>query len=319
MTLTKIAKLAHVSVSTASKAFSMSNDVNEQTREKIFEIARENGCFKKYYRAEYPRFVVAVICPEFKSTHYAQLLSLFQKHLSENNCEICVAATDFSEETEKKLTEYYSHYASIDGIIFINRKSRIEEKYEVPIAIINSDPDSVCDIKVSRYYGEKISEAIDYFISCGVRDIGYIGEKNTVTKLALFESFVKDKLGEVNRDNIVVTEKRFEDGGYAAMEHFFERGHVPRAIICAYDCMAIGAMRCLHDRGLRVPEDVAIMGMDDIPEARYLTPTLTSINPHNDEIAQKVTRAMLDRINGNEFQSEISVEYELNLRESTKI
>ena len=83
--------------------------------------------------------------------------------------------------------------------------------------------------------------------------------------------------------------------------------------------MAIGAMRCLHDRGLRVPEDVAIMGMDDIPEARYLTPTLTSINPHNDEIAQKVTRAMLDRINGNEFQSEISVEYELNLRESTRI
>ena len=213
MTLTKIAKLAHVSVSTASKAFSMSNDVNEQTREKIFEIARENGCFKKYYRAEYPRFVVAVICPEFKSTHYAQLLSLFQKHLSENNCEICVAATDFSEETEKKLTEYYSHYASIDGIIFINRKSKIEEKYEVPIAIINSDPDSVCDIKVSRYYGEKISEAIDYFISRGVRDIGYIGEKNTVTKLALFEEFIKDKLGEENPENIVVTEKRFECRG----------------------------------------------------------------------------------------------------------
>ena len=48
MTLTKIAQLAHVSVSTASKAFSMSNDVNEQTREKIFAIAKENGCFKKY-------------------------------------------------------------------------------------------------------------------------------------------------------------------------------------------------------------------------------------------------------------------------------
>ena len=108
MTLTKIAQLAHVSVSTASKAFSMSNDVNEQTREKIFEIARENGCFKKYYRAEYPRFVIAVICPEFKSTHYAHLLSLIQKHLSENNCEICVAATDFSDRKSTRLNSSHA-------------------------------------------------------------------------------------------------------------------------------------------------------------------------------------------------------------------
>ena len=319
MTLTKIAQLAHVSVSTASKAFSMSNDVNEQTREKIFEIARENGCFKKYYRAEYPRFVIAVICPEFKSMHYAHLLSLIQKHLSENNCEICVAATDFSIETEEKLTEYYSQYASIDGIIFINRRSKLEREYEVPIAIINSDPESICDIKVTRYYGEKISDAIDYFLSHGVKDIGFIGEKNTDAKYNLFCSYMKEKCEGIKEENISITEKRFEDGGYHAMNKFFECGHVPRAIICAYDCMAIGAMRCIHDRGLRIPEDVAVMGMDDIPEARYLTPTLTSINPHNDEIAQKVTRAMLDRINGNEFQREITVEYELNLRESTKI
>ena len=220
---------------------------------------------------------------------------------------------------EKKLTEYYSHYASIDGIIFINRRSRIDHECEVPIAIINSDPESICDIKVSRYYGEKISEAIDYFISRGVNDIGFIGEKNTDAKYNLFCEYMKEKCGGVVKDNLAVTEKRFEDGGYHAVKEFFERGHVPRAIICAYDCMAVGAMRCIHDKGLRVPEDVAIMGMDDIPEARYLTPTLSSINPHNDEIAQKVTRAMLDRINGNEFQSEISVEYELNLRESTKI
>lgn len=319
MTLTKIAQLAHVSVSTASKAFSMSNDVNEQTREKIFKIARENGCFKKYYRAEYPRFVIAVICPEFKSTHYAHLLSLIQKHLSENNCEICVAATDFSVETEEKLTEYYSQYASIDGIIFINRRSKLEREYEVPIAIINSDPESICDIKVTRYYGEKISDAIDYFLSHGVKDIGFIGEKNTDAKYKLFCSYMKEKCEGIREENISITEKRFEDGGYHAMNKFFECGHVPRAIICAYDCMAIGAMRCIHDRGLRVPEDVAIMGMDDIPEARYLTPTLTSVNPHNDEIAQKVTRAMIDRINGNDFVREITVDYELNLRESTKI
>lgn len=62
ITLSKIAKLAHVSISTVSKSFSMSPEVNEQTREVIFSIAREHGSFKKYYNAKYPKFVVAVIC-----------------------------------------------------------------------------------------------------------------------------------------------------------------------------------------------------------------------------------------------------------------
>ena len=319
MTLSKIAQLAHVSVSTASKAFSMSSDVNEQTRERVFEIAKKHGCFKKYYRAEYPNFVIAVICPEVKSPYYAHLLTLLQKYLSESNCEICVASTEFSVEIEKKLTDYYTKYASIDGIIFINRKSKLEQECDVPIALIDSEPDPFCDIRVTNYYGEKIADAIDYFVSRGVKDIGFIGEKNTVLKHSLFRQFMEEKVGGVNEAHIKVTEKRFEDGGYSLMKQFFEAGDLPRAIICAYDRLAIGAMRCIHDRGLRVPEDIAILGMDDIPEARFLTPTLSSINPHNDEIAQKVTRAMLDRINGNDFQAELRVEYELNLRESTRI
>lgn len=73
MTLSKLAKLANVAVSTASKAFSMSGDINEQTREEIFRIARENGCFKKFFNAKYPKFVAAVICPEVNSRHYSEL------------------------------------------------------------------------------------------------------------------------------------------------------------------------------------------------------------------------------------------------------
>lgn len=69
ITLSKIALLAHVSVATVSKAFSMSSEVNEQTREMIFDIAKKYGCFKKFFNAKYPKFVVAVICPEFQSLH----------------------------------------------------------------------------------------------------------------------------------------------------------------------------------------------------------------------------------------------------------
>ena len=82
ITLSRIAKLAHVSVSTVSKAFSMSPEVSEQTREMIFDIAKDHGCFKKYYKAKYPKHVIAVLCPEFKSRLYSQALSNLQAYLA---------------------------------------------------------------------------------------------------------------------------------------------------------------------------------------------------------------------------------------------
>ena len=137
MTLSKIAKLAHVSVSTVSKAFSESNEINEQTREEIFKIAKELGCFKKYYNAKYPKFVIAVICPEFKSSYYSSALSFIQEYLSDKNCEICVAETDFSKEKELELLKYYNLYTSVDGIIIINGHTDTSD-YEIPIINIGS-------------------------------------------------------------------------------------------------------------------------------------------------------------------------------------
>ena len=83
ITLTKIAKLANVSVSTASKAFSMSLDISEETRSNIFKIAKDHGVFKKFYNAKYPRLVIAIVCPEFNNDLYANMLSDLQTRLEE--------------------------------------------------------------------------------------------------------------------------------------------------------------------------------------------------------------------------------------------
>lgn len=61
LTLSKLAKLSNVSVSTASKAFSMSSEVSDETRQRIFDIANQHGCFKKFFKGKYPHYVVAVI------------------------------------------------------------------------------------------------------------------------------------------------------------------------------------------------------------------------------------------------------------------
>ena len=311
ITLSKIAKLAHVSVSTASKAFSMSKEVSPETREIIFDIARKHGCFKKYYKAQYPKLVVAVICPEFQSMIYAQHLSIIEKHLSQYNCDVCAAATYFSHEREKELLEYYSGYATVDAIIVIGDSENRVISNDMPILYTGDE------VRFNLETG--LIQMVDYFKMNGVKDIGYVGEILSEGRyLALCEMLEKKGIG-IKEQSVVITEKRFEIGGYEATQKLFDTNSVPRVLVCSYDYMAIGAIRCILDNGLRVPEDVAVVGFDDIPEAEYLDPPLASINIATDKICETVTHKLMNILHGEKIEETKELESKFCLRRSAEI
>ncbi len=310
ITLSKLASLANVSVSTASKAFSMSSEVNEETREMIFKVAREQGCFKKFYNAKYPKFVIAVICPEFESRFYSRLLSIIQKHLTEYNCEVCVASTDFSAEGEKNLLEYYNKYATVDGIIIIKGTTIPDKNFEIPIVTISSG---------SETYEKNMEMAIKYFVDKNITSIGFIGENLTMSKLEFFKKIMTKLTGSYRQDFISITSKRFEDGGYHAMETLFSNKKLPRAIICAYDYMAIGAIKCIYDRGLKIPEDIAIIGSDDLPESSFLNPPLSTIRPCIDTACKAAVDAIMGKLRGTPVNANALITHELILRKSSEV
>ncbi len=321
ITLSKIAKLANVSVSTASKAFSLSSEVNEETRELVFKVAREQGCFKKFFNAKYPKFVIAVICPEIVSLYYADILFRLQKQLAEKNCEICVATTDFSPEKEAELIDYYYKYSSVDGIIVVGGRNdlRIEET-EIPLVFVGSR-EEIGEDKVCFYTdtASAVKEAVDYLLQKGVFDIGYIGEPLTRGKLTQLSDILKEAGHPINEDFVCISEHRFEQGGYEAMEDLLSRKVHPRAVVCAYDYMAIGAIRCALDKGLKVPDDIAVLGMDDIAQAPYLNPPLASISSERDEICRLASDAIVDRIKGVFSDKSRILPAEFKLRRSFEI
>lgn len=319
ITLSKIAKLAHVSVSTASKAFSMSNEVNEQTREEIFEIAKQYGCFKKYFNAKYPKYVIAIICPEFRSRYYSFIMSYLQRFLETHNCEVCVATSDFSAQTEKNLLEYYSKYATVDGVIVVDGKIETDKVMEIPVIAINSETSNNTIISFSADFKSTFEEAIEYFISKNVSQIGFIGENKTLLKLQTFKDIMKRLTGSVNEDFISISDSRFEEGGYNAMHSLINSGNIPRAIICSYDNMAIGAIRCIYDHGMRVPEDIAILGVDNIHEAKFLNPPLSSISTHTNELCDAAAKAVIGMLTNKPFEANKTFKSELILRKSTEI
>ena len=319
ITLSKIAKLAHVSVSTVSKAFSGSEEVNENTRERIFEIAKEQNCFKKYYNVKYPKFVIAVICPEFRSRYYSAYVTALHEELSKYNCEICVAATDFSDAREQELLDYYTKYSSVDGIIIVNPHTKLKTEIKVPVVAIGNNDFEEDVIRIYGNMNGTICDAVKYFKDRNVESIGYIGEKLTDSKLNSLKSAMTENGFEINEDVIVVTDKRFEEGGYCAMEKLFEKGILPRVIVSAYDNMAIGAMRCIFDHGLNVPDDVAVRGMDDNTESKNFNPPLSSINVETDEVCRIAAKEIINKLTDKPVNYENHIQYKLCLRKSTEI
>lgn len=318
MTLTKIAKEAHVSVSTASKAFSGSNEVSEETRELVFRVAKSHGCFKKFYNAKYPKLVIAVIAPEFSSSHYTRYLSLIQQQLT--NCELCVSTSNFSDACEKDLIDYYYKHSNIDGMILIDPSSVPPATMEIPVAVLCSakkiSTHSAHYTSVYIDYHTAIKEALSYLNENGINDVGFLGETHTQRKEDLFRKMTAEVGIPISERNIIRSSDRFETGGYSAIEKILQDRKPPRAMLCAYDNMAIGAITCLKDHGYRVPEDVAILGMDDLPEACFLNPPLASITSSPEERCRLVAEAILRRINAEPVDNEITIAARFQLRRS---
>ena len=318
MTLSKLAKLANVSVSTASKAFAGSREVNEDTRNMIFNVAKQHGCFKKFYNAKYPKLVIAVIAPEFTSTYYAQFLSFIQQYLGAR-CELCVSATEFSPVRESALIEYYTKHTHADGIILIQSSADAPDTCETPVVFINPTHKQPHGVSIGCSMYPALNESVSYLVDRGVTSIGFIGEPLTAVKREWVRQSLADHGIALDETYASISDQRFEEGGYRAMQALFDADRVPRAVICSYDNMAIGAVRCIRDHGLSVPDDVAVLGMDNIKQAPYLHPPLASISSNTEELCRLAAQAVLAQIYGESVPRQQEVKAQFCLRQSFEI
>ena len=109
-------------------------------------------------------------------------------------------------------------------------------------------------------------------------------------------------------------------GGVSAVSDLLDKGVRPDAIICLNDAMALGAMHELQRRGIRVPDDVQVVGYDNVPEAQYSIPSLTTIDPHVEEYAKKAVDMLIERIEGYQGPARTYVtDFDLVERSSTKL
>ena len=317
MTMRELAKMAGVSVSTVSKAFNGANDIGEETRQKILEIAKQEGCLGKYKKQKYEKKAIAIICPELGSEYYQKHIQCLQDVIEKNGGIAIVSTDNFSKTKQTELIDYYANYLRADGIIVFNFNGTVKSGCETPIVSIGGKDDRMVD-NVFVDFKDAIDSSIKLLKQHNHKNIAFIGESRTMSKQQLFEDCVRENGLNLIRQNIVVSNERFENAGRDGMEKLLNTPDRCTAVVCAYDSIAIGAMDFLKQNGYSIPKDFSIIGMDNIKVDEYLEHRLTTINSRTQEICAIAYDILRRKLDSRYFRArqKITVPCELVVRET---
>ncbi|MGB9593341.1 MAG: LacI family DNA-binding transcriptional regulator [Anaerolineae bacterium] len=322
-----IARAAGVSHSTVSRALADSPLVKDETRERIKRIAQEMGYSPHALarslvtrRTQTVGVVVTTIADPFVSEIVRGLEETGQNHgytiiLCNSNAEPRRELAAVKALREKR----------VDGIIVT--ASRIGDLYlplledfGVPIVLINNQQTGkyVYSIGTDDLRGGQI--ATEHLLSLGHTRIAYIASPNNVnSSQARMDGYraALEAAGIAFDPALVADGDGRPAAAMRATEHLLSRGVRPTAIFCYNDMTAIGTIRALKRMGIRVPDDISVVGYDDIPIVEYLDPPLTTIRQRKYDMGCMAMDMLLRLLNGAADVQDVTIEPTLVVREST--
>ncbi len=318
----KIAQLANVSASTVSKALSGSSEVNRATAEKIRRIAIDAGYFKEKSKrkreyASDDSFLIAVIVPEIMGFYYATIVTCIKNHVESKGGHIAIYISDFDHQKGTELLESIILHGGTDGVIMFS-KPTLSFKPNIPIVCCCNAVDCGCD---TIYCDSRavIGDAVGYLSKLGHTKIGYVGEPHTATAAMYFEDAVKQNGLVYEKEYTYIIDARFEQIGHMAALEILKQKNRPTAVVAAYDEVALGLISTLSHNGIRVPEDMSVMGINNIPSGAHAQIPLTSVDTFSEEQYKTAVDLLFDKIS-TESQTvrHITIEPQIVARETTK-
>jgi len=318
----KIAKLLHVSPSTVSKALSGSTEISHKTSEMIQQFAIDAGYFKEKSKrkrdyTDNTSLLIALIVPEVMGFHYSTLITFMKNEIEARGGHVAIYISDFSNDKANDILKSIILHGAIDGIIMFGTP-HITAKSNIPIVTVsprrNSDFDSVMfDSKAI------VKDAVSYLMDLGHRKIGFVGETRTLGNLELFKLTMKDRKLPVCDKFIYIMPCRFEEIGEQAAMKIIAQKDRPTALIAAYDEIAISLTGHLDRNGIKVPDDISVMGINNIPSAKHAQIPLTTIDTFSSEQYKSALDLLFDKIlNETDSVKHITIQHKLIERETTK-
>lgn len=331
MTIEQIADLAGVSRSTVSRVLNDHPSVSEKARRRVWKVVNEHGYAPSAAArslASSRTNVIGLLIPRSAASIFSDP---YFPHVIQGITETCTEREYFlmlsmlTGDMEKRFYHRILRGNHFDGVIML--ASTVDDPV-LPLLIKNG----MSFVMIGRHpYFEDINWvdaqnrtggyiAVSHLIELGHTRIATITGPLDVTAAIDRRDGYKQALLEAGRtvDRDLIVEGDFtQEGGRTAMQQLIAREDPPTAVFCASDTMATGAIRAIHEAGLNVPDDIAVVGFDDVPAASFSNPPLTTIRQPIYELGATAASELIAQLESDEpsrIQKRLPVE--LVIRES---
>ncbi|MDN5341145.1 MAG: hypothetical protein PWP28_20 [Oceanotoga sp.] len=301
-TLRDISKYSGISITTISRVLNGKKNVSEETRKKVLKILKEFGYTRTDMLKKSSKKTIGVLIPNIRGQHYNIIVDGIEKQLLEQNYEMFLTTTNSLLKKEVAVLDELL-LRKVDGIIICTSK---EDENYIEKLINSAIPVVVVDRKDSEIQIDSVSidnynsglKAVEYLYKKGHKKILFItGDKTIYSFSERKKAFIDYAYKKKDLDIY------FEKGGYKA-EHGYnatkkyledERDRVT-AIFYTNDWQAMGGIKCLHEKGIKIPEEISVMGFDDDFYSAYTYPALTTIAQPRTEIGVNAANLLIERI-----------------------
>lgn len=328
-----VAKVAGVSQRTVSNVVNDYVHVSPETRERVQQAIRMLN-YRPNISAQKLRNgrtgIVALAMPEIAAPYFAELADHLQKYASTHGITLLIDLTGGTRERELLVLEGYQSNI-IDGLILsplaITAGDLAHRPLDVPVILLGESIDHSGFLHVSIDNVAAAAAATNHLIEGGRRRIAAMGAHLKVGISGPAERRLQGYIRATSEAGLALSSRLTLHAetpwtraqGYRIATELVTAGEPVDAVFCFNDSLALGALKAFQDLGVRVPDDIAVVGWDDIEDAAYSTPTLTSIAPDKAGIAALAVDGLLAALSQSPMSpDEVVCAFELKVRRSSR-
>ena len=302
-TMREVAKRAGVSLATVSRVLNDTEYISEKTRRRVLDVVHEFQYFKNVHArrlATGRSDIFGLIISEIANPYFPEIIRGYQAAAWSRGYDVLLCNTEYDRERTKaalrKLRE-----SDVRGVAIVT--SSVDQTVaseliaaDIPLVFCNYDSAGKLVANICIEYEHGIKKAIEHVVQLGHRRSAVIaGPADNRTAVRIKNALVSGLTARGMKPVCVLESNYRVDAGASAVREVLSRSEIPTVIFCGNDLIAMGAMSALEDSGARVPEDVSVIGIDDIFFSFLARPPLTTISVPREQLGIKAFEA-LDRM-----------------------
>lgn len=321
-----VARHANVSISTVSHVVNRTRFVSEKARTDVEAAIRAldyvPSAVARSLKSNTTK-TLGMLIPNCSNPYFAEIVRSVEDHCFASGYTLILCNTD---DAPRRQSVYLQVLAEkrVDGLIIISTGETSDlhdllQGLTTPTVLLDREVTHVhCDlVETAHLQGGQM--ATEHLVALGHQRIACIGGPADLSPSAQRIQGWRNALAAAELVDDLLWHSDFtSQGGFNAMQEILQSGHRPSAVFVCNDLMGIGALSAAHEAGLRIPQDLSVIGFDDIELARFTSPPLTTIVQPKQRIGQLAVDMLLERIQGGRLEAkQMLLQPELVVRAST--